>query len=94
MKLIKIETTDGGVRVKSPILRAMFFIFLGLSLALLSFNKSNVATLNQLTILVISVLAGGFITYGVLVFAKDIRNSKTFKELFNRMKSNTTDDSR
>jgi hypothetical protein len=89
MKLIDLK--PNGEVVISPLIKAFLFIYVGVAMAHISLKSNDDNPFGFITIIVISALAGAFMTYGILVFINDVRKTKTFKDLINRIKKNIND---
>ena len=72
----------------NPTLKAVFIFYVGFAFAHISFNKNAQVLFSDIFIIIISALAGGFMMYGILIFINDVKESKSFKGLINRISNN------
>jgi len=93
MKWIEVDLKeDGGVKIwVSPIIRVMIFVSLGASFMLMSYNLGEKPTYTDITIVLLSILGSGFMTYGIIMFIRDIKKSNSLKDLKKRIKNNLND---
>jgi len=92
MKWIDVKTNGNDFDVMvHPIIKAMFLFYVGLVFAHMSLIENAENIFSDVMLIVVSVLAGGFMMYGILVFLKDLRESKSYKDLISRIKKNIND---
>jgi len=90
MKLvdIKIKRNNEVEMLVHPVLKAMGLFYIGISMAHLSLRKEAEAVFSDIMLIILAVLGGGFMMYGVIVFIKNVRESKTWRGVVEKIKQN------
>tara|TARA_R110000772_G_C13310310_1_gene440359 strand:- start:24096 stop:24407 length:312 start_codon:yes stop_codon:yes gene_type:complete len=89
MKFIEVQMNNGEIKlIFHPIIKAMFVFYVGAVFLRISTQTSREDIFSDVMLIVISVLAGGFMMYGIIIFINDLKSTKTFKELVTRIQNN------
>lgn len=89
MKLIKVKLKNGEIDVKfSVVAKAMFIFYVGLVMAHISLNPDANLVFSNLLLIIAGALGGGFMTYGIVMFINDIKESNSLKDLKKRIINN------
>jgi len=92
MKWINVKTNGNDFDIMvHPIIKAMGIFYVGLSMAHLSLRKEAEIVFSDIMLIILAVLGGGFMMYGVLIFIKDVKKSKSIEQLIDRIKKNIND---